>query len=337
MSPKILFVHSSDETFVKLDREFLSTSFELHDFYVARKFPVKFIHYLSKIRKADVLFCWFASWNSFWALLIARIFRKPSILVIGGYDVANLPIADYGHQRGGLKKWVSRWAMDLANILIPFSKYSQLEAEENAGIHADGMKVVYIGVPDMLGSLSKEARERMALTVGKVEWANLKRKGLEPFVRAAAYLPDVKFVVVGAWADDSIEYLRSVASPNVVFTGRVSDEELLDYYRRASVYVQASLHEGFGLSVAEAMLAGCIPVVTKAGSLPEVVGDCGIYCVSSEPSEVAKAIDIALHSSPLIRAQARERILSQFPMEKRKKLLEQAVWSVCPQRIKLDS
>jgi glycosyltransferase involved in cell wall biosynthesis len=332
MQPKILFIHSSDEAFVKLDRELLNISFELQDFYATRKFPAKFMYYFRAIKGADVLFCWFASWNSFWALLIARIFRKPSILVIGGYDVANLPIADYGHQRGGLKKKISRWAMGLASILIPFSNYSQREAEKNAGIHAEHMRMIYIGVPDMLGSLSTVDRKRMALTVGKVEWANLKRKGLEPFVRAAAYLPDVQFLLVGVWADDSIEYLRSVDSPNVVFTGRVSDEELLDYYRQASVYVQASLHEGFGLSVAEAMLAGCIPITTRAGSLPEVVGDCGYYCDSPEPSDIAKAIEMALHGSVSIRERARERILSNFPMEKRRKLLEEIIWSSGLQR-----
>jgi glycosyltransferase involved in cell wall biosynthesis len=326
MRPKIFFVHSGNETFVKLDRKLLSASFDVKDFYVARKFPAEFMLYWRGIKRADILFCWFASWNSFWALLIARIFRKPSIMVIGGYDVADLPIADYGHQRGGLKKRVSRWAMGLANILIPFSKYSQQEAEKNAGIRADCMKVIYIGVPDALVSLPTAVRERMALTVGKVEWPNLKRKGIEPFVCAAAYMSDVQFVVIGAWADDSIEYLRSIASSNVVFTGRVSDEELLDYYRRASVYVQASLHEGFGLSVAEAMLAGCIPVVTHEGSLPEVVGDCGFYITSPDTSDVVKAIETALNNSSLLmHVHARERVLSQFPMEKRRNSLEQIV------------
>ena len=58
---------------------------------------------------------------------------------------------------------------------------------------------------------------------------------------------------------------------------------LNDYYRRASVYVQASAHEGFGLSVAEGMLAGCIPVTTRAGALPEVVGDVGIQVDGTGP------------------------------------------------------
>ena len=43
------------------------------------------------------------------------------------------------------------------------------------------------------------------------------------------------------------------------------ESELTTLYAEDSVYVQPSLHEGFGLSVAEAMSAGCVPVVTSAG------------------------------------------------------------------------
>ena len=330
---KIFFVHNGNETFVKNDRDLLNGMFEVLDFRAARKFPYEVRRYWSGVIRSDVVFCWFASWNSFWTLLLAKILHKPSVMVIGGYDVANLPIANYGHQRGGVKKWISRWAMGLANILIPFSHYSQQEAEQNVGIRADHMKMIYLGVPDAFGSLPTTAKERMALTVGKVEWQNLKRKGIEPFVRCAAHLPDVQFVVVGDWADASIEYLRSIASQNVIFTGRVSNEVLLDYYRRASVYVQASLHEGFGLSVAESMLAGCIPVTTPIGSLPEVVGDCGFFSNSPETSDIAKAIETALNDgSLLVRIQARERVLSKFSAEKRGHLLEQIMNCVLSNR-----
>lgn len=328
MRPKILLVHSGNETFVELDREILNGFAEVQDFYAARKFPKGFIRYWRGIKDADVLYCWFASWNSFWALIFAKLLGKPSILVIGGYDLANLPEANYGQQRGGLGKWVSRSAMKLATVLFTNSYYSQKEAEQNAGVSSRRVRVIYHGVPDPFGALPKFPGEHMVLTVGKVEWPNLKRKGIEPFVRAAACLPDVQFVVIGDWADDSITYLQAFASPNVVFTGRVSDTELLAYYRRAAVYVQASLHEGFGLSVAEAMLAGCIPVVTRAGSLPEVVGDCGIYSDSPEPSDVAKAIRTALNSPPSLREDGRRRILSLFPMRQRGQALQQVIQSV---------
>jgi glycosyltransferase involved in cell wall biosynthesis len=142
-----------------------------------------------------------------------------------------------------------------------------------------------------------------------------------PFVQAAACVPDCQFVVVGAWKDEAINDLRAIATPNVTFTGRVSETELLDYFRAASVYVQASAHEGFGLSVAEAMLAGCIPVVTRAGSLPEVVGEVGIYVSLNSAEAVAEGVRQALALGGEVRQQARDRILARFPLENRKHAL----------------
>lgn len=319
---KVLLVHSGDESFVRLDRELLARSFEVDELFMRRKFPIGMFRLWRGIRLADVVYCWFASWNSFWAVLLARIAGRRSILVIGGYDIANLPQAEYGHQRGGVQKKLSRWAMRLADALTAFSHFSRQEAVRNADIPDDKIQVIYLGVPDPFGSLPQKPREPLVLTVGKVDSSNLKRKGLQAFVQAAAHLPDVKFLLVGPWADASIEQLRAIATPNVTFTGWVTASELLEYYRKAAVYVQASLHEGFGMSVAEAMLAGCIPVVSRLGSLPEVVGDCGIYLDASEPLGIANAVRAALDRPPQLRDQARQRILSHFTMEQRQLVLE---------------
>jgi glycosyltransferase involved in cell wall biosynthesis len=88
------------------------------------------------------------------------------------------------------------------------------------------------------------------------------------------------------------------------------------------VYVQASQHEGFGVSVAEAMLAGAIPVVTRAGALPEVVGDAGVVVDDATPAALAAGIRTALDAGPERRAAARERVLAKFPVEARRIGLE---------------
>ena len=87
--------------------------------------------------------------------------------------------------------------------------------------------------------------------------------------------PELRFALVGKWLDGAVDLLRQLGGDNVEYTGQVSDEELAAWYARSSVYVQASRHEAFGMSLAEAMLGGCIPVVSQAGALPEVVGDVG--------------------------------------------------------------
>jgi glycosyltransferase involved in cell wall biosynthesis len=138
-------------------------------------------------------------------------------------------------------------------------------------------------------------------------------------------MTDVNFVLAGAWKDNAIEYLRSIATPNVTFTGWLSDEALWDNYRKAAVYVQASLHEGFGLSVAEAMLAGCIPVVTTAGALPEVAGEFGVSVAEPTPAIIAQAIAEALTYDDEARILIRQTILDRFPMKKRGQALHRLI------------
>ena len=73
------------------------------------------------------------------------------------------------------------------------------------------------------------------------------------------------------------------------------------------------------------MLAGCIPVTTRHGALPEVVGNAGIYISSNKPEEIAAAIEQGLTLNGTCRQQAREQILTHFPLEKRQQGLYELV------------
>ncbi|HEU5237975.1 MAG TPA: glycosyltransferase family 4 protein, partial [Pyrinomonadaceae bacterium] len=321
---KILFVHNELTEFVRLDLEELRKEFEVTERFDRSRFFNPAAAW-QQVSQHDLVFGWFASWHTFLPLQFAKIQRKPSVLVVGGYDVADMPQINYGHQRGGLKRWVSRRTMRSATRLVTNSNYSLQEIKRNLGFTNGAVRTVYHGVPDRFGQLPRGARQSMALTVGKVDRSNLQRKGHEPFVRAAALLPDVNFVLVGNWRDDAIDFLRSIATPNVTFTGKVNDETLVEYYRQASVYVQPSLHEGFGMSVAEAMLAGCVPVTTAAGALQEVTGDCGVQINSTEPSDLAQAIQKAMGFSDEARDAIRARVLEHFPLANRTAQLSELV------------
>jgi glycosyltransferase involved in cell wall biosynthesis len=63
----------------------------------------------------------------------------------------------------------------------------------------------------------------------------------------------------------------------VIMTGFVPDDDLVFLYSRAYALVSPSLMEGFGLPAVEAMACGTPVLSSRAGSLPEVVGDAGVY------------------------------------------------------------
>ena len=123
------------------------------------------------------MFGWFASWHTFWPVTLAWLMRKPSIVVIGGYDTANMPEIPYGVQGRGLMRLVSRWVMRRATRLLANSNYSREEAAANAGVDPSRVTVVHHGVPDPFGELPQAERERMALTVGIVDRRNVAAQG----------------------------------------------------------------------------------------------------------------------------------------------------------------
>lgn len=83
----------------------------------------------------------------------------------------------------------------------------------------------------------------------------------------------------------------------VLLPGFVPDAELSYLYGRAYALVQPSLMEGFGLPALEAMACGTPVISSRAGSLPEVIGDAGIFFDPNHVESIAHAIQ-ALRDDP---------------------------------------
>lgn len=318
--PRILFACPSDASFIRIDRELLSERWPLVEWRQPGR-VTNLLALVPMLLRSDVVVGWWASWHTFWPVTLAWLLGKPSLLIVGGFDTADMPEIGYGYQQGGARRWLSRWVMHRASRLVTNSRYSQDEIERNVGIAAGRVGVIHHGVPDPYGELPAGTRDAVALSVGLVTRDNLEIKGQRAFVEAAAHAPEVNFVLAGPWKDDAIEGLRAGATPNVSFTGWLERGDLDALFRRAAVYVQPSHHEGFGLAVAEAMLAGCVPVVTSAGALPEVVGNAGIQLPSDDPMTVAEAVRRAMGLGMDARRLARDRVLTEFPVEARRRAL----------------
>lgn len=313
----ILFVHNHPQPFVRIDLALLSERWTVEERYEQgrRLNPAAVWRAVSR---ADMVFCWFASWHSLLPVLYARLLKKPAIVVVGGYDTANVPQAQYGSQRGGVRKQMVNTIVRAAAHLIVNSESARRETMANTGAPDAKITMMYHGIAPV--DAGQADRQPVALTVGGVWRENLLRKGLLPFVEAAAWLPEWRFVVVGKWYD-GIDALRMASGANVELVGYLDARALAACYQRASVYVQASLHEGFGMSLAESMSAGCIPVTTRAGALPEVAGETGVYV---EPTAAAIAAGVqAAHQ--LDRSAPRQRAINLFSIEQRRHKLHELI------------
>jgi glycosyltransferase involved in cell wall biosynthesis len=83
-------------------------------------------------------------------------------------------------------------------------------------------------------------------------------------------------------------------SPGVRMLGYVPDAELPILYSGARAYLSASLEEGFGLTVLEAMACGTPVLAASSGALPEVLGNTGLYFDPLSPQEIANRIESLL-------------------------------------------
>lgn len=322
---RVVYVHHIRNTFIELDEQLLGRRYEVVPVLARVRSP----RYLSELwrvlRHADLVVAWFASWHTLPAFALAALRGIPRILVTGGYDVAREPAIDYGMRRGGIPALVSGSVFRLTTLALPFSLSAYAESLRNTPLRPENTIPIPLGVPDEPRFQVPVPKEDVAVTVGAIHRTSVRRKGIGEFVRAARYLPQHRFVVVGRHLDRSIDELRNMATDNVEFTEFLSDDALSNLLQRASVYVQASHHEGFGLSVAQAMLARCVPVVTRRGSLPEIVADAGLYLDDTHPQTIAAAVRNAFRMQPNSGEAARRQIADHYSLQRRADALYEAV------------
>ena len=306
---RILFLYENDATFVRDDLATLRTRYEVNAIRCSSR--ISFRTLLRPLRSSDLSFSWFALGYAARAVLLGKVLGRPSIVIAGGWDVLGMPEIGYGAARSLRGRLRARLAVRNADLLLAFSEFSRDTIRTLAGREAH---LVYLGVD--CDRFRPGKKEDLVVSVGNITEQNLKRKGMEAFVQAAAHLPGARFILAGRQDPAAITTLRRLAPPNVEFPGFLPETELLDLLSRAKVYVQASYNEGFGLAVAEAMSSGCVPVVTDRGSLPEVVGDAGLYVPFGNPEATAMAIAKGMESD---RSDvARRRILTLFPAARRR-------------------
>jgi glycosyltransferase involved in cell wall biosynthesis len=213
-------------------------------------------------------------------------FRTRTPLVVTVHDLAVLRRPE----------WFNRWTRTYSGLAVPrvvaaaarviaVSEFTRRELVDLLGVPAEKIRVVPNAVEEVFVPRGPRAEGDYVLAVGTLE----PRKNL---ARVAAAV-DGELRVVGARGWGGIRPPREVT-----WLGEVSDEELAALYRGARCLVYASLYEGFGIPVAEALACGC-PVVTSAGSpMAELAGDEATYVDPEDVESIRAGIAAARPAAP---------------------------------------
>lgn len=102
------------------------------------------------------------------------------------------------------------------------------------------------------------------------------------FAKASFKTTDQLVIVGGSgWKNSKlatvIESLSVDIKNRIIFKGFISGDELITLYQEAKMVVVPSLHEGFGLVIAEAMASGTAVITSPVAAIPEVFSDTPIY------------------------------------------------------------
>lgn len=187
--------------------------------------------------------------------------------------------------------------------------------------------------------LGVDGHARLLVTARRLE----PRMGLEELLRAVATLRargmPVELAIAGkGLLRDALERLRDDLGLGgaVRLLGRVPDEELVDWYRAADLFVLPTLaYEGFGVVTAEALACGTPVVGTPVGATPELLGplDERLLATGTGVDDLADAVarGLALVSPELrrrCRAYAEERFSWIDAIESWEHALEEATAEV---------
>lgn len=298
--------------FIENDVAILSKHFAVHECIgngILQLFKMVFGILLS-----DVIFCWFASTYAAFAVLLGRAIGVPSVIIVGGVDVAKDKELKYGIWLNPLKAVLVRFAIRSATKIFVVDPSLREKAMHHAKY--DGYNISHLP-PGLNTSFWKPSgvKERMVLTVAIVQdKQRIKIKGIDILIECARRMPTTKFHIVGL-KPKLVHHLHP--SENVTISDILPHYKLLPLYQRAKVYCQPSLYEAFGFALREAMLCGCIPVTTEIGGMPSAVGNVGLMVPSNDIEALVQALTQALDMPEENGLLGRARILALFPMEKR--------------------
>lgn len=282
---------------------------------------------LRALRKADVVVSWFAADHAFAATVMGLFLGKPSIVIVGGHDVAEHRSLEYGRFVQSIRRqFMTKFSLRFAAAVFPVSQFT--EHETRARAPKARSTVIYNGVPVPEQVTVRRASD-LVVCVGSTTWEAARLKGIPMLLNVAKLCPDLRFVLIGPYDRELVSNLRR-ENPNVTWTGALAHDDVQEWFSRASVYCQFSERESFGVAVAEAMAHGCVPVVTGLGGVKEVVDDCGFIVVPGDIdiSEAVEAVRSAADAKPGERQNIHAHIASSFSVDRRRQALTRAVREV---------
>ena len=193
------------------------------------------------------------------------------------HDIVFLDVADLSSKAGTLiRKFFYQRAINKSQDIFTVSEFSAQRIKEKLKLKNKPLIVTYNAVPGHFDAPAKTEKDNSIIYVGNIK----KHKGLSYLLEAFEICKSkglkATLVIVGnadnfrSGDTEIAKRLSSAGQSDIIFTGRISDQQLQTYYQKAKLLVQPSLYEGFGMPPLEALYLGTNVVISDIAVFKEI-------------------------------------------------------------------
>lgn len=328
--PRVLLVYVNYSSFVRADYATLSSFANVDQyqfkpgkglFHTGVQLCRQLLFLLLFGYRYDTIFIWFSDFHALLPSLFARLTRKKSYVVLGGYDVSTLEEYHYGAFSSPIRGYFTRKTFRLVNCCLPVAESLGKKLQEIVpGVCSVTLATSFDAD---LFKFTNYQREKRVLTVSTTDtYQRFMVKGLDRFRELALACPSFEFVLIGI--GEEVRKLFEPIPENLLLIESQPFEQLYRFYGESSFYAQLSRSEGLPNALCESMLCGCIPLVTDVGDCKITVGDCGLAQETFQPSEMARFIEQS-HDTHTLRDASRKRIQTLYDKSVRNRVLRSLI------------
>jgi glycosyltransferase involved in cell wall biosynthesis len=213
-----------------------------------------------------------------------------------------LTILDCGmlHQTSGIKHKIFKWfwftmPISRVKLITAISTATKEDIIHFTGCHADKIKVVYVCINPAFKPYPKKfnTQEPRILQIGTAANKNLAR--LIPALDGIS----CKLVIVGK-IDVEIKSLISKHKINLeLIDWRLTDEEILEEYKKCDILSLVSTLEGFGMPIVEANAIGRLVITGNTTSMPEIAWDAAVIVNPLNIKEINEGLNKLVNDEEL--------------------------------------
>ncbi len=231
--------------------------------------------------------------------------------VITVYDMIHEKMPNHLKGAASMMK-MKRECIEKADKIIAISENTKKDLIEYFEVPESNIEVIYLAASEIYRNTCEEGNN-VFLKQYKIEKPYIfyvgERGGYKKFLRLLKTFSiwsergDFYLICVGGskrWSQDEVKIIKeSGIERSIMLFPDVTDDELVKFYSNAYVFVITSLYEGFGIPPLEAMSCGTPVIAAKTSSVPEVVGNAGLYFNPSSIEELLVCLDELISNNEL--------------------------------------